>query len=180
MNIHSTPLPGVMLVAPRVFQDQRGFFLETWQAARYRDAGIAAAFVQDNLSRSVRGTVRGLHYQVGAPQGKLVSVVRGAAFDVAVDLRKSAPTFGRWYGTVLSDENHAQLWIPEGFAHGFLALSDVCDFAYKVTAPYSPADERSLRWDDPAVGIEWPAVEPKIVSPKDAAAPSLADAEVFA
>jgi len=180
MNIHSTSLPGVMLVAPRVFEDERGYFLETWRAERYREAGLPASFVQDNLSRSVRGTVRGLHYQVGTPQGKLVSVVRGAAFDVAVDLRRSAPSFGRWFGTVLSDENHAQLWIPEGFAHGFLALSEVCDFAYKVTAPYAPAAERCLRWDDPTVGIEWPAVEPKIVSPKDAAAPSLADAEVFA
>lgn len=179
MNIHSTALPGVLLVAPRVFRDERGYFLETWQEARYREAGIPATFAQDNLSRSVRGTVRGLHYQVGRPQGKLVTVVRGAAFDVVVDLRRSAPTFGRWVGTILSDENHVQMWIPEGFAHGFLTLSDVCDFAYKVTTPYSPADDRCLRWDDPTLGIEWPAIEPKIVSPKDAAAPALADAEVF-
>src|SRR5215468_2193475 len=174
MNIQSTELPGVLLITPRAYGDARGYFLETWQAARYREAGLAASFVQDNLSRSVRGTLRGLHYQIATPQAKLVWVVRGAAFDVAVDLRRSSPSFGRWHGTVLSDENHAQLWIPEGFAHGFLAISDICDFAYKVTANYAPADERTLRWNDPSVGIEWPSVEPKIVSPKDAAAPSLA------
>ncbi len=179
MKVETTSLGGLLVVVPRRFNDARGEFLETWQAERYAAAGMASTFAQDNLSRSVRGTVRGLHYQVGAPQAKLVFVVRGAAFDVAVDLRRSSPTFGRWFGTVLSDENRAQLWIPAGFAHGFLALSDPCDFAYKVTAPYSPGDERCLRWDDPAVGIEWPALEPRILSPKDAAAPLLADAEVF-
>jgi dTDP-4-dehydrorhamnose 3,5-epimerase len=179
VKIETTSLPGVLILTPRCFADARGYFLETFQAPRYADAGIGAPFVQDNLSRSVCGTLRGLHYQVGAAQGKLVFVVRGAAFDVAVDLRRSSPTFGRWFGTVLSDENHAQLWIPEGFAHGFLALSDVCDFAYKVTAPYAPADERTLRWNDPSVGIDWPLSGPLLLAPRDAAAPALADAELF-
>ena len=180
MEILTTPLAGLKLIAPRAFADRRGFFLESWQAARYQAAGIAGPFIQDNLSRSVRGTVRGLHYQVRTPQAKLVSVIRGAAYDVAVDLRASSPTFGRWFGAELSDENHRQLWIPEGFAQGFLALTDLVDFAYKVTAPYSAADERSLLWSDPAIGIAWPAIEPIILSPKDAAAPTLADAERFA
>jgi dTDP-4-dehydrorhamnose 3,5-epimerase len=182
VNVETTSLPGLLVLTPRCFADARGYFLETFRASRYADAGIAATFAQDNLSRSVRGTVRGLHYQVAVPQGKLVSVVRGAAFDVAVDLRRASPTFGRWFGTVLSDENHAQLWIPEGFAHGFLTLSEVCDFAYKVTAPYAPGDERCLRWNDATVAIDWPLPVdvPPLLSPKDAAAPSLAEADIFA
>jgi dTDP-4-dehydrorhamnose 3,5-epimerase len=179
MQVEHTPLSGVLVITPRCFADARGYFFESWQAERYREAGLPAAFVQDNLSRSVRGTLRGLHYQLGTPQGKLVSVVRGAVFDVAVDLRRGSPTFARWFGAVLSDENHAQLWIPVGFAHGFLALADVCDVMYKVDAPYAPADERGLRWNDSRVAIEWPAVEPKILSPRDAAAPLLESAEVF-
>ena len=179
MNVEPTSLPGVLVLVPRCFTDERGYFLESWQATRYAAAGLPATFIQDNLSRSRRGTVRGLHYQVGTPQGKLVSVVRGAAFDVAVDLRRSSPTFGRWFGTVLSDENHAQLWIPEGFGHGFVALSDLCDLAYKVTTPFSAGDERCVAWDDPKIGIAWPEVQPRIISPRDAAAPRLDAAEVF-
>ena len=180
MEVLATPLPGLILLAPRVFVDRRGFLLESWHAARYAELGIAGPFVQDNLSRSVRRTVRGLHYQVGAPQGKLVQVVRGAAFDVAVDLRASSPSFGRWFGAVLSDENHHQLWIPAGFAHGFLVLSEAADVGYKITAPYVAADERAVLWNDPAIGIAWPLDGEPILSAKDLAAPPLARAETFA
>jgi dTDP-4-dehydrorhamnose 3,5-epimerase len=181
VKVETTPIAGVLLITPRVFSDPRGSFLETWQAERYAEAGVPSRFVQDNLSRSVQGTLRGLHYQVEKPQGKLVQVVRGACFDVAVDLRRSSPSFGRWFGAVLSDENRAQLWVPEGCAHGFLALSEQCDFAYKVTAPYYAAGDRSLAWDDPTVGIAWPLEgRAPLLSAKDAAAPRWADAEMFA
>ena len=181
MECTPTRIPAVLLIRPRVFGDGRGYFLETWQRQRFEAAGIEASFVQDNLSRSTRGTLRGLHYQMPQAQGKLVSVVRGEVFDVAVDLRESSPTFGRWVATVLSDQNHEALWIPPGFAHGFLTLSETADFLYKCTDYYAPSCERSIRWDDPTLGIEWPALgEPPILSPRDAAAPAFADAEYFA
>ena len=181
MECIPTRIPAVLLIRPRVFGDDRGYFLETWQQRRFRDAGIDVTFVQDNLSRSTRGTLRGLHYQMPQEQGKLVSVVRGEVFDVAVDLRESSPTFGRWVATVLSDRNHEALWIPPGFAHGFLTLSETADFLYKCTDYYAPSCERSIRWDDPTLGIEWPALgEPPILSPKDAAAHPFSDAEYFA
>jgi dTDP-4-dehydrorhamnose 3,5-epimerase len=182
MNVRPTELPGVLLVEPRAFGDARGFFLETYQGARYAAAGITQPFIQDNHSRSVRGTLRGLHYQIRKPQGKLVSVVRGAVFDVAVDLRKSSPHFGKWFGTILSDENHHQLWIPEGFGHGFLALTDLADMVYKVTADYDAGGDRSIAWNDPTIAIRWPdAGVPPILSAKDAAAPRLeGNADLFA
>jgi dTDP-4-dehydrorhamnose 3,5-epimerase len=155
MKIVDLDLPGLKLVEPKVFGDARGLFLETWNQARYEAAGIAGPFVQDNLSRSRRGTLRGLHYQKPNVQGKLVSVVAGVVWDVAVDLRRSSPSFGKWFGVELSAENRRQLWVPAGFAHGFAVLSDQADFAYKVTGPYSPQDEHVLRWDDPALGIDW-------------------------
>ena len=167
-----TKLEGVLVLEPRVFADERGAFVETWNAERYAALGIEGPFVQDNVSVSKRGVVRGLHFQNPNPQGKLVSVLHGAVYDVAVDLRVGSETFGEWVGVELSAENGRQMWIPEGFAHGFQALADGTVFSYKCTAYYSPADERSLRWDDPALGIAWPLAEP-IVSAKDAAAPVL-------
>jgi len=180
MKVSDTELPGVRLIEPRVFGDDRGFFLETWNAASFAAAGLDVAFVQDNHSRSQRGVLRGLHYQVVAPQGKLVRVTAGAVFDVAVDLRRSSPHFGRWTGHELSAANKAMLWIPPGFAHGFLVLSDEADFLYKCTALYAPEHDRALRWDDPALAIDWPLDRPPLLSAKDAAAPLLADAEGFA
>lgn len=174
MRVRETKLEGVLIVEPRVFADERGCFLETWNAERYAALGIPGPFVQDNVSVSKRGVVRGLHYQNPNAQGKLVSVLHGAVYDVAVDLREGAPTFGEWVGVELSAGDGRQVWIPEGFAHGFQALCDGAVFSYKCTAPYSPADERGLRWDDPALGIEWPLDEP-VVSPKDVAAPRLAE-----
>lgn len=168
MDVRPTDLPEVLLVAPRVFADARGYFFETYQADRYRAAGIPVAFVQDNLSRSRAGTVRGLHFQRHRPQGKLVQAVHGAIFDVAVDVRRRSPNFGRWTGHVLSDENHRQLYIPPGFAHGFCALSPEADVLYKCTDAYFPEHERTLQWDDPQVGIAWPLQIPPLVSPKDA------------
>jgi dTDP-4-dehydrorhamnose 3,5-epimerase len=176
-----TAIPDVLLVQPVIHADSRGFFVETWHEARYAAAGITGPFVQDNHSRSVRHTLRGLHYQVGRPQAKLVRAATGTVFDVAVDLRRSSPTFGRWACAVLSDENHHQLWIPPGFAHGFYVLSAQADVVYKCTTAYSADLDRALRWDDPRLGIEWPlsdGVAP-VLSPKDAAAPSLADAEGY-
>ncbi|MDS4021663.1 MAG: dTDP-4-dehydrorhamnose 3,5-epimerase [Candidatus Competibacter sp.] len=156
MKIVATELPGVLLLEPNVFGDARGFFMETWQAARYREAGMPERFVQDNHSRSRRGVLRGLHYQLAQPQGKLVWVTRGAVFDVAVDIRRGSPTFGRWYGCVLDDVDHRQLYVPPGFAHGFCVLSDEADFFYKCTDYYHPPSERGIAWDDPQIGIEWP------------------------
>ena len=181
MKIHPTALAEVKLIEPRVFGDDRGFFLESWNARAFAEAGLDLAFVQDNHSRSAKGVLRGLHYQIVEPQGKLVRVTAGAVFDVAVDLRRSSPAFGRWTGHVLSDANKHMLWVPPGFAHGFLVLSDSADFLYKCTSFYAPAHERSLAWDDPAIGIEWPldGTAPTL-SGKDAAAPKLAEAEVFA
>jgi dTDP-4-dehydrorhamnose 3,5-epimerase len=179
MEVIATPLTGVLRLRPRVFGDQRGFFLESWNAETMRAAGLDIAFVQDNHSRSAKGVLRGLHHQLTRPQGKLVRVARGAVYDVAIDIRRSSPQFGQWFGTILSDENAEMLWIPPGFAHGFLTLSDTADFQYKCTTHYDPASERSIAWNDPEIGIDWPlqGLTPSL-SPKDAAAPPLASAEV--
>jgi dTDP-4-dehydrorhamnose 3,5-epimerase len=155
MNVVDLDLPGLKLVEPKVFGDPRGQFLETWNAERYAAAGIPGPFVQDNLSRSRRNTVRGLHWQDPNPQGKLVSVVAGAVWDVVVDIRRDSPAFGKWYGVELSSDNRRQLWVPAGLAHGFAVLSESADFVYKVTGRYSPKDEHVLRWNDPDIGIDW-------------------------
>lgn len=179
MQISQPPLAGLIQIEPRVFTDPRGYFLETFQSVRYAEAGLPTRWVQDNVSRSQRGTIRGLHYQSQQPQGKLVYVLRGAIWDVAVDLRQSSTTFGQWYGVELSDENHRQLYIPPGFAHGFCALTETADVFYKCTALYHPGDERTLLWNDPALGIDWPAIEPRLLSPKDEQGQLLRDADVF-
>ena len=166
MNVDTTPLEGLLVITPRVFTDARGFFLETFHAQKYGAHGIAGPFVQDNWSHSVKDTLRGLHFQDPNAQGKLVCVTRGAAFDVAVDIRKGSPTFGKWFGLELSEGNRKQLWIPPGFAHGFCALSDQTDFLYKCTALYAPECEHSILWNDPAIGIEWPTRTP-LLSKKD-------------
>ena len=159
MKVIVTELPGVLLLEPKVFGDARGFFLETWQAVRYAEAGLPEQFVQDNQSRSQRGVLRGLHYQLIQPQGKLVWVTRGAVFDVAVDIRQGSPHFGRWYGCVLDDVDHRQLYIPPGFAHGFCVLSAEAHFLYKCTDYYHPQSERGIAWNDPDIGIAWPLSE---------------------
>jgi dTDP-4-dehydrorhamnose 3,5-epimerase len=180
MKVSRTSIPDVLIFEPQVFGDERGFLLESWNARRFCDAvGLDISFVQDNHSRSRRGVLRGLHYQVRQPQGKLVYVVTGRVFDAVVDLRKSSPTFGRWTGAELSADNRRQLWIPPGFAHGFLVLSDSADFLYKATDYYAPEHERSIVWDDPAIGIEWPTDTEPTLSAKDKAAVPLRDAEVF-
>lgn len=178
MKVQPTELPGVLLLEPRVFGDSRGFFVETFHAQRYTDAGIPGPFVQDNLSRSVRGTLRGLHFQEPNGQGKLVQVLAGAVWDVVVDVRKGSPTFGRWMAAELSSGNKWQLWIPPGFAHGFCVLSDSADFFYKCTSLYAPESERSVAWDDPDLAIPWPVKEP-LLSVKDQRAPRLKDAPVL-
>jgi dTDP-4-dehydrorhamnose 3,5-epimerase len=182
LRVVDTDLPDVKVIEPKVWGDERGFFYESWNAERFAEAGLAATFVQDNHSRSARGVLRGLHYQVQQPQGKLVRVVRGAAFDVVVDLRRSSPSFGRWTGVELSDANHLMLWVPPGFAHGFLSLQDGTEFLYKCTDLYAPEHERSLLWSDEEVGINWPLPEglQPVVSGKDAAGTPLAQAETFA
>lgn len=169
MIFEATPLPGVFLLRPRVFGDERGFFLESWNEQTFRDAGFDLSFVQDNHSRSARGILRGLHYQTEKPQGKLVRVTAGAVFDVVVDLRRDSPTLGQWYGVELNATDHHMLWVPPGFAHGFYVLSDFADFQYKCTDYYHPASEISLAWDDPTVGIEWPlpAGTSPVLSAKD-------------
>jgi len=176
-----TALPEVIVIEPRVFGDARGFFLETWSARAFAQAGIDASFVQDNHSRSARGVLRGMHYQLRQTQGKLVRVVQGAVFDVAVDVRRGSPTFGRWAGAELSEANARMMWVPPGFAHGFLVLSDTADFLYKCTDFYAPEHERTLAWDDPAVAIDWPlgAIVPT-VSAKDAAGAALGAIEPLA
>ena len=181
MKVIETRLPGVKLIEPRVFGDERGFFLESWNSEAFAAAGINAVFVQDNHSRSSRGVLRGLHYQIRQPQGKLVRVTCGAVFDVAVDMRRSSPQFGRWTGCMLTAENKHMLWVPAGFAHGFVVLSDTADFLYKCTTPYAPEYERSVAWNDPDLAIDWQLgdVTP-LLSAKDAAAPSLLQAEAFA
>jgi len=175
MNVIPCEIQGPLILEPAVFGDARGFFVESYNKARYAAAGLDQEFVQDNFSFSRRGTLRGLHFQNPNPQGKLVSVWQGEVWDVAVDLRRSSPTFGQWIGVTLSAENKRQFWVPPGFAHGFLVTSESALFHYKCTAMYAPADERGIRWDDPALGIKWPVTEP-ILSKRDAAAPLLADA----
>lgn len=174
MNVVDTPLAGLKVIEPRVFEDPRGFFLETYHAARYAAAGLPTSFVQDNWSRSQKGTLRGLHFQHPKAQGKLVWCPRGAVWDVAVDVRRSSPTFGKWFAVELTEANKKQLWVPPGFAHGFCVLSDSADFVYKCTETYAPEYELVIRWDDPAIGITWPLKEP-LLSKKDLAAPLLAD-----
>lgn len=181
MNIVATAIAGVVVIEPKVFGDDRGFFYESFNARRFAElTGVDKAFVQDNHSKSGKNVLRGLHYQIEQPQGKLVRVVAGEVFDVVVDIRKSSPTFGRWVGVVLSAENKRQLWVPEGFAHGFIVTSETAEFLYKTTDYWAPEHERSILWNDPAIGIEWPCVGAPVSSTKDQAASLLADAEVFA
>ena len=181
MKVTPTAIADVLIIEPKVFGDTRGFFYESFNQKSFNDAtGTNHQFVQDNHSRSTKGVLRGLHYQIRQPQGKLVRVVSGAVFDVAVDIRKSSPSFGQWVGVELNEENHRQLWVPPGFAHGFLVLSETAEFLYKTTDYYAPAHERSLLWNDPDVGVAWPiASEPKLAS-KDATGQTLKNAEVFA
>ena len=176
-----TTLPGCLILEPTVHGDDRGFFIENWNKRTLLDLGIDVDFVQDNHSRSTRGVLRGIHYQVNDPQGKLVRVTRGSVFDVAVDLRKDSPHFGRWHGVTLSEENKRIFWVPPGFGHGFYVTSDTADFQYKCTEYYSPENDRGVRWNDPAIGIEWPLVDEAVpsLSNKDAEAPLLENAEVF-
>jgi dTDP-4-dehydrorhamnose 3,5-epimerase len=180
MKVAATEIPEVLVIEPTVHVDKRGFFVETWHAARYASAGLGQSFAQDNHSRSVRGTLRGLHYQTHRPQGKLVQVAMGAIFDVAVDLRRSSATFGRWVGRELSDANHRQLWVPPGFAHGFYVLSECADVLYKCTEPYEAELARAVRWDDPSLAIAWPlnGTGP-LLSERDATAPGLGEAALF-
>jgi dTDP-4-dehydrorhamnose 3,5-epimerase len=181
MQFERTAIPDVVLVRPRVFGDARGFFFESWEERKFAAAGYDAKFVQDNHSRSTRHTLRGLHYQIQHAQGKLVRVVAGTVFDVAVDIRRSSATFGRWVSVTLSDENHHMVWIPAGFAHGFLVLSDFADLVYRCTDFYSPAHERAILWNDPDLNIEWPLAsgEAPVLSAKDAVAHRFRDAEYF-
>ena len=172
MKILETALPGVLVIEPRVFRDDRGFFLESFNADRFAQHALPTVFRQDNHSHSMKGVLRGLHYQLRRPQGKLVSVIRGRVFDVAVDIRRGSPTFGKWYGTVLTEEDPRYLWIPPGFAHGFCTLSDVADFVYKCTEVYVGEDDRGVLWSDPATGIQWPISNP-VLSEKDQRMPTL-------
>ena len=181
MKVSDTSLPEVKLIEPDVFTDTRGLFLETWNAQAFSRAGIEAEFVQDNLSESAQHTLRGLHYQIEQPQGKLVRVTSGHVFDVAVDIRESSTSFGQWTGVHLSGDDRHMLWVPPGFAHGFLVLSEIAIFEYKCTDYYAPMHERSIRWDDPQVGIDWPlpeGVQPEL-SAKDAAAADFRDADFY-
>lgn len=182
MNIIPTAIPEVLILEPKVFGDHRGFFLESWNRKTFTQAGLDLDFVQDNHSRSTRGVLRGLHYQILQPQGKLVRVTQGEVFDVAVDIRKSSPTFGQWIGVHLSADNHRMLWVPPGFAHGFLVLSEMADLLYKCTDYYAPEHERCIRWNDPDIGIAWPLgdIETPVLSAKDKNGAWLKDAEVYA
>jgi dTDP-4-dehydrorhamnose 3,5-epimerase len=175
MNVQTCGISGLLIIEPKVFGDARGFFLETWNLLRYREAGIAEDFVQDNVSFSRRGILRGLHLQNPKPQGKLLEVLQGEVFDVAVDVRRSSPTFGNWHGLKLSSENKVQFYIPPGFAHGFAVLSETALFHYKCTEFYSPKDELAIRWDDPDIGIDWPLTDP-LLSERDAKGLLLRDA----
>lgn len=181
MEFRPTTLPDVILLIPKVFGDPRGYFMETFQARDYAAAGLPAAFVQDNQSRSRQGTLRGMHYQIRQPQGKLLGVVVGEIYDVVVDIRRSSPTFGKWEGQVLSAENKLQLWIPIGFAHGFYVLSDYADVIYKTTDFYAPQWERTVLWNDPEIGIQWPIISgaPLLLSAKDVRGVPLRQAEIF-
>jgi dTDP-4-dehydrorhamnose 3,5-epimerase len=179
MKVIETPLPGVLLLEPKTFGDARGFFLESWNRRTFADLGIDLDFVQDNHSRSSQGVLRGLHYQLNDPQGKLVRVVNGAVFDVAVDLRRSSPHFGQWVGYELSADNRHMMWIPPGFGHGFMVLSESADFLYKTTAYYAPQWDRGIRWDDPQIAVKWPLDGTPTLSDKDQGLPFLGDAEVY-
>jgi len=181
MNRIETSLPGCLVLEPTVHGDERGFFVESWNRRTFVDIGLDVDFVQDNHSRSSHGVIRGIHYQIVNPQGKLVRVTKGSVFDVAVDLRRNSNHFGEWHGTTLSEENQRMLWVPPGFGHGFLVTSEKADFQYKCTSHYDPEHDRAVRWDDPTIGIDWPVAggSVPILSPKDAAAPLLADAEVY-
>lgn len=180
MNATPLAIPEVILFEPKVFGDDRGFFFESFNQARFEEAvGHAVSFVQDNHSKSVKGVLRGLHYQIQQPQGKLVRVAQGEVFDVAVDIRRSSPTFGQWVGALLSAENKRQLWVPEGFAHGFVVLSETAEFLYKTTDYYAPAHERSILWNDPDLAIDWTFNGQPLLSAKDQAANRLSQAEVF-
>lgn len=178
MNVIETSIPGLLVVEPKVRGDSRGFFMETYRTDLFLQAGIGETFVQDNHSRSARGVLRGLHYQEPNAQGKLVRCTRGAIFDVAVDIRVGSPHFAKWFAIDLTEENRKMLWIPEGFAHGFCATTELADLVYKCTRLYDPASDRSIAWDDPQIGIEWPVAEP-VLSPKDSSAPRLKDAKVL-
>ncbi len=181
MNLINTSLPEVVILEPRVFGDERGFFYESFNAKNFAGlTGLEVQFVQDNHSKSAKNVLRGLHYQILQAQGKLVRVTSGEVFDVAVDLRKSSPRFGQWTGATLSANNHRQIWIPPGFAHGFVVISDEAEFLYKTTDYWAPEHERCLQWNDPAIGIDWPMTELPVMSAKDQQGKSLADAEVFA
>lgn len=182
MEFTATQIPDVIVIDPVVYEDARGFFMETWQEKKFRDAGIDARFVQGNHSRSSSGVLRGLHYQLSQAQGKLIRVIQGEAFDVAVDIRKSSPTFGRWVGETLSAGNRKLIWIPPGFAHGFLVLSEFADFEYHTTSLYAPEHERTIHWNDPDLAIAWPLTEGQVplLSEKDEAGVFLKDAEVYA
>ncbi len=180
-TVTPTAVPDLLILEPKVFGDSRGFFFESFNAKNFAQAtGLNVSFVQDNHSRSSKGVLRGLHYQVQQTQGKLVHVTQGAVFDVVVDIRKSSPTFGKWVGCELSDSNHRQLWIPPGFAHGFMVLSESADFLYKTTDYYAPAHERCIAWNDPNIGINWPEGITPLLSAKDQQGIALAEAEVFA
>ena len=174
MNVIETEIPGVLIVEPAVHRDGRGFFVETWAEARYAAHGIGPRFVQDNQSRSQRGTLRGMHAQLMQPQGKLVRTLRGEIYDVVIDGRTASPTFGKWVGVLLSEENFRQLWVPPGMFHGFCVTSEIAEVEYKCSAPYARGDEVGVAWNDPAIGIQWPTNDP-LLSAKDAAASSLAD-----
>ncbi len=181
MKATPAPIAGLFVLEPQVFGDARGFFMESFNQKRFHQlTGLDLSFVQDNHSRSAKGVLRGLHYQIQQPQGKLVRAVTGAIFDVAVDIRKSSPTFGRWFGVTLSEDNRLQLWVPAGFAHGFVVLSETADVLYKTTDYYAPPFERCIRWNDPTIGIDWPYPGEPRLSAKDAAAVGLDQAEVFA
>lgn len=179
MRVSASAIADVKLIEPKVHGDDRGFFMESWNAHRFAEAGLDVSFVQDNHSKSAKGVLRGLHYQISKPQGKLVRVVVGKVFDVAVDLRRSSADFGRWVGYELSAENKRQLWIPEGFAHGFVTLANDTEFLYKCTDAYIPELERVIRWDDPDLAIDWP-IEMPLLSAKDSAGAAFAEAETFA
>ena len=180
MHIQATSIPEVLILEPKVFGDDRGFFYESFNQRRFRElTGVGADFVQDNHSKSARHVLRGLHYQIRQPQGKLVRVVAGEVFDVAVDIRRNSPTFGKWVGVTLSAENKRQFWIPPGFAHGFVVTSDSAEFLYKTTDYWAPEHERCLAWNDPAIGIEWPIAAAPLLSGKDQLGKLLADAELF-
>lgn len=181
MNVETTAIHDVLILTPRVFEDERGFFMETYQVEAFSALGIGISFVQDNHSRSRQGVLRGLHYQVRQPQGKLVRAILGEIFDVAVDIRRFSPTFGKWIGVRLSAENKRQLWVPPGLAHGYYVLSDWAEITYKTTDYYAPQWERSILWNDPQLGINWPLIEgsPLLLSPKDQAGALLADAELY-